>query len=136
LHFSKNEPDCSRVFHWLADTNACRRILPRLRRVTEGFMQGEIAGDPELIEPMDGSAGNRSPSCQAMIAGRASRSMVGWRPITKNRRQPGSGANEVTVGLGNKSATAAPVEGDFGGDFVRRNRSQLHHGSMMLGYGQ
>lgn len=24
-------------------------------------MRGEIAGDPELIEPMDGSAGNRSP---------------------------------------------------------------------------
>lgn len=30
-------------------------------------MQGEIAGDPELIEPMDGSAGNRSPSCQAEL---------------------------------------------------------------------
>jgi hypothetical protein len=27
---------------------------------------------------------------------------------------------------------AAPVEGDFGGDFVRRNRSQLRHVDVRL----
>jgi hypothetical protein len=38
--------------------------------VTSGRMAGVIAGDPKLIEPMDGSAGIRSSSWKAaMLAG-------------------------------------------------------------------
>lgn len=39
----------------------------------------------------------------------------------------GSGAYEVNQEPGSRFLKATPVEGDFGGDFVRRNRSQLHH---------
>jgi hypothetical protein len=98
-------------------------------------MKGEIAGDPKLIESMDGSAGNRSPFQQASLMEGHRRTWMtdeGFR----NRHRPGYGANEVNGGCLIASATAAPVEGDFGGDFVRRNRSQLHHGSTMLGDGQ
>jgi hypothetical protein len=98
-------------------------------------MKGEIAGDPKLIESMDGSAGNRNPSHQAtLLEGRRGTWMAdeGFR----NHHQSGCEANEVKGGRGNTIATAAPVEGDFGGDFVRRNRSQLHHGTSMLGDGQ
>jgi hypothetical protein len=33
-------------------------------------MKGEIAGDPKLIEPMDGSTGNRNPHRQGYLAER------------------------------------------------------------------
>jgi hypothetical protein len=35
--------------------------LASVTSVTSGRMQGENAGDPKLIGPMDGPAGNRNP---------------------------------------------------------------------------
>lgn len=77
MHFLKNEFARSREFHRLADSYACRRILPELRNELGVECKAKIAGDPELIESTDDSAGNRGPSSPSNGAGGESRFMVG-----------------------------------------------------------
>jgi hypothetical protein len=81
VHFLKNEFGRSREFHLLADSNACRRILPELQNILEAECKAKIAGDPELIESTDDSAGNRIPSSPRSGAGGESWSMDDRLPI-------------------------------------------------------
>jgi len=77
----------------------------------------DIAGGPELIESMDGSAGNYRKRNSVKRVQTLS-IMVGHDPVTQ------------IIACGGLSA--APVEGGFGDDFVRRNRSQLRHAAKCL----
>ena len=89
-------------------------------------MDLDIAGGPELIESMDGSAGNYPGSnphfgLEHFETHGWQRSKYGWiAPKEWGLRSHKD--NRASGGLG-----AAPVEGGFGDDFVRRNRSQLRH---------
>jgi len=86
----------------------------------------DIAGGPELIESMDGSAGNYLDFNSEHRVGTLNKH--GWLRSKYGWIQPKeSGAYEVTQIIARDGLLAAPVEGGFGDDFVRRNRSQLRH---------
>lgn len=90
----------------------------------------DIAGGPELIESMDGSAGNY---CKRNSVKRVQTSsiMVGHDPSTDGSSQRKWGLRSHTDRpCGDR--LAAHVEGGFGDDFVRRNRSQLRYAAKCL----
>jgi hypothetical protein len=90
----------------------------------------DIAGGPELIESMDGSAGNyRKRNSVKRV--QALSNMVGHDPSTDGSSQRKWGLRSHTDLL-RGDQLAAQVEGGFGDDFVRRNRSQLRHTAKCL----
>lgn len=90
----------------------------------------DIAGGPELIESMDGSAGNyRKRNSVKRVQTLCN--MVGHDPSTDGSSQRKWGLRSHTDRpCGDR--LAAQVEGGFGDDFVRRNRSQLRHAARCL----